>query len=118
MVKSIYLDAPLLNFEAFGKNDPERIGPWAKSIPEKGWRSDPRMPVNMADSVAKAGIPILLLYGGKDQVVPPASNCELFFSRFKASGGDIKVIKRDSYTHHPHGVELDDLEIVLFFMKK
>lgn len=117
-VKSIYLDAPLLNFETFGNNDPAQIGVWAKSIPEKGWSSDPRMPVNLAAPIAKAGIPILLLYGGVDQVVPPASNCELFIPRFKANGGEIKVVKRGSYAHHPHGVDLDDLEIVNFFLLK
>ena len=36
------------------------------------------MPVNMAGAVAKAGIPILLLYGGKDDVVPPDENCRPF----------------------------------------
>jgi len=118
LVKSIYLDAPLLNFEKFGNNDPAQIGPWAKSVPEKGWRSDPRMPVNMAEPIAKAGIPVLLIYGGVDQVVPPASNCELFIPRFKACGGDIKVIRRGAYAHHPHGIELDDWEIARFFMTK
>ena len=61
---------------------------------------------------------MLLLYGGADQVVPPASNCELFIPRFKAGGGDIKVVRRGAYAHHPHGVELDDWEIARFFMTK
>ncbi len=63
-VCTIYLDAPLLNFEILGK-DPGRIGVWSRKMPADGdWSKDLRMPVNMAESLAKTGIPILLLYGG------------------------------------------------------
>ena len=110
-VAKIYLDAPLLCFDGFldrfGKTKAEIgkiVGPWAESIPEGGkWSGDPRMPVNMAPSVAKAGIPILLLYGGKDVVVPPKTSCEPFIERFKAAGGNISVTCRPTYGHHPHG---------------
>ena len=63
------------------------------------------MPINLADKIAKAKIPVLLLYGGTDTVVPPDKNCELFIPRFKATGGNIKVFKRDMYGHHPHGFQ-------------
>ncbi len=107
----MYLDAPLLCFDGFldrfGKTKAEIgkiVGPWAESIPEGGkWSGDPRMPVNMAPSVAKAGIPILLLYGGKDVVVPPKTSCEPFIERFKAADGNISVTCRPTYGHHPHG---------------
>ncbi len=103
-VAKIYLDAPLLNFKGF-KYD---IGPWAKAKPADGdWAKDPRMPVNMAEKLAKTKIPILLLYGGQDQTVLPKLNCELFAERFKAAGGDIRIDKRDLFGHHPHGVDPD-----------
>lgn len=104
-VARIYLDAPLMNFAAF------KLGEWpaarkAWGEPEGGdWAKDPRMPINLADKIAKAKIPVLLLYGGADTTVPPAGNCELFVPRFKAAGGDIKVFKRDMYGHHPHGFQ-------------
>jgi dienelactone hydrolase len=69
------------------------------------WSKDPRMPINLADKIAKAKIPVLLLYGGADTVVPPSKNCEIFIPRFKAAGGNIKVFKRDMYGHHPHGFQ-------------
>lgn len=109
-VRRIYLDAPLLNFAGgFAQGgaptaDAARIGPWAATAPADGdWTDDPRMPVNMAARLAKSGIPILLLYGGQDQTVPPAFNCELFASRFRKAGGDIRIHKRNLYGHHPHG---------------
>ena len=103
-VSRIYLDAPLMNFAAFNLGGWPAAKVWGS--PEGGdWSKDPRMPINLADKIAKAKIPVLLLYGGADTVVPPSKNCEIFIPRFKAAGGDIKVFKRDMYGHHPHGFQ-------------
>lgn len=124
-VARIYLDAPLLNFDGFGGDATKTptaaaalIGPWAKSMPENGnWSTDPRMPVNMAGAIAAAKIPVYLLYGGQDQTVNPALNCERFVPAFKNAGGDIRVEKRALYGHHPHGFEREDIfKIVNFFV--
>ena len=125
-VGKIYLDAPLMNFDGFAKvggtptENAARIGPWANMPPADGnWSADPRMPVNMADPLAKAGIPILLLYGGQDATVPPAKNCELFAERFKAAGGKIDIHHRALYGHHPHGEDPNKTSsIVSFFEAK
>ena len=104
-VARIYLDAPLLTLDG-GTGAATEIGPWATMPPKDGvWHDDPRMPLNMAETVAKAGIPVLLLYGGQDQTVMPELNCEPFAERFKAAGGDIVVVRRVAYGHHPHGEE-------------
>ena len=125
-VGKIYLDAPLMNFDGFAKvggtptENAARIGPWANMPPADGnWSTDPRMPVNMADPLAKAGIPILLLYGGQDATVPPAKNCELFAEKFKAAGGNIDIRRRGLYGHHPHGEDPNKTSsIVSFFEAK
>lgn len=126
-VSRIYLDAPLLNFDGFGGDATKTptaavalIGPWAKSAPADGnWSADPRMPVNMAASIAAEKIPVCLLYGGQDQTVNPKVNCERFVTAFKNAGGDIRVEKRDLYGHHPHGFEHGDVfKIVDFFEGK
>jgi len=113
-VRKIYLDAPLLNFEEF-KGVPKH---WADTMPADGWKNDPRMPVNMAKAIAKTDIPILLLYGGVDTVVPPTYNCNRFVVFYKSAGGkdeNLKVVPRGSYAHHPHGVEESDNTIINFF---
>ena len=125
-VGKIYLDAPLMNFDGFAKvggtptENAARIGPWANMPPADGnWSTDSRMPVNMADRLAKAGIPILLLYGGQDATVPPAKNCELFAEKFKAAGGKIDIRRRGLYGHHPHGEDPNKTSsIVSFFESK
>lgn len=115
-VEKIYLDAPLLNLDGF-PGGVAKIGPWATTIAKNGkWSDDPRMPVNMAASLAAKKLPIYLLYGGQDQTVKPKFNCERFVRSFKAAGGDIRVEKRNGYGHHPHGFEVEDVgKIVDFF---
>lgn len=118
-VAKIYLDCPLLNLSGRCRRvaDAGAIGSWAINPPEN-WIDDPRMPINLAKPVADARIPILLVYGGADNVLDPELNSEIFIPRFRAFGGDIKVIYRSSYGHHPHGFELDDPTLPLFFSGK
>ena len=119
-VAAIYLDCPLLNFDSFMSQPREKmltsIGPWAEGAPEQ-WSDDPRMPVNMADGVAKSGAPVYVVYGGVDRVVPPAQNCKMFVPRLREAGVEVKEIARAAYAHHPHGLELDDTTLADFFKK-
>ena len=119
-VAKIYLDAPRLNLDRLGKADGGRIGAWSEEVPLDGnWSNDPRMPVNMAEKIAAAKIPVLLLYGGADTVVPPDTNCEPFIERFKAAGGEITIDRRGGFGHHPHGLDPDKLKpIVDFFVRR
>jgi len=119
-VSRIYLDAPLLDFSTLvGK---ERCGLDEKyGIDVKTYvgKDGPRQPVNMYAPIAKAGIPILLLYGGVDTTVPPRENCIRFANAFKAAGGDIEIVARGSYGHHPHGLEINEQQkFVDFFSGK
>ncbi len=115
-VRKIYMDAPLLNFDGFGNPDYGRIGVWVNRKPADGvWVNDPEMPVNKAEAIAKAGIPVLLVYGGCDTVVPPAQNCMIFAERFKAAGGDLQEIPRNLFGHHPHGLDPDKTQPIVDF---
>ncbi len=115
-VRRIYLDAPLLNFDGFNSMS---IGPWAAKPPADGnWTADPEMPVNKAAALAAAKIPVLLVYGGCDTIVPPKQNCLLFAERFKAAGGELKVIPRDLFGHHPHGLDPDKTHPIVDFFAK
>ena len=80
-----------------------------------GKELDPRLPVNLTEKLAK--IPVLLIYGADDLVVPPADNCELFAERFRKHGGSIQIVKRPSWGHHPHGLD-DPAQIVEFMTEE
>ena len=113
-VAKIYMDAPLLCFQ----DSRLGIGPWEGKMPADGWVASPDMPRNMAESIARADVPLLVLYGGMDTTCPPDYNCEPFMERFRAAGGDLTVVKRGLYAHHPHGVEESDDSIKRFFEQK
>lgn len=127
-VSRIYLDAPLLTFNSFSWIAPEadyeavysKIGPWAGRRPEGGdWNGDPEMPLNRLDALIAARIPILLLYGGQDQTVPPAMNCEALRARYRAAGLEgtlLRVDRRDLFGHHPHGLDPGDTGEITGFL--
>jgi pimeloyl-ACP methyl ester carboxylesterase len=118
-VAKIYLDAPLLDLGGRGDITESRVGPWAKiGLKDEDFHGDPRMPVNMAGQIAAAKIPVLLIYGGADAVVPPKINCEAFAERFKAAGGKISVIRRAAFGHHPHGLDPDKTQPIIDFFRK
>jgi pimeloyl-ACP methyl ester carboxylesterase len=125
-VSKIYLDAPLLVLDKLrGLSEAESldkkeliIGPWAHMQPSSGiWKDDERMPINLAEKIAKSSIPILLFYGTEDQTVPPELNSEVFIERFEAAGGKLDKKRRYLYGHHPHGVDEKNLSIITKFFE-
>lgn len=106
-VAKVYLDNPVMSFHAFS---PWKWGgvseAWnGRSDDGRDWKSDPRMPINLAGPIAAAKIPVLLLYGDKDTTCIPEENCLIFLERFKAAGGDVTIFCREGCNHHPHGYE-------------
>ena len=124
-VAKIYFDNALLTFDGYTPPAKVGLGPWAdatKHVPpgmaglrHGQWRDDPCMPVNQAGKIAKAGIKVLLVYGTSDIAVKPSVNSAAFAAKFKAAGGDAKVLTHSEYGHHPHGVEPSEAKIVLDF---
>ena len=118
-----YLDAPLLDFSTL--KGFEGNGKWGRKGLSKYYpfitdtyvgADDPYQSVNRAGPLAKAGIPLLILYGGMDDVVPPESNCLKFAVAFEKAGGDLMIERRGRYGHHPHGVEPNEVQrLVNFF---
>jgi hypothetical protein len=65
----------------------------------------------------RAGIPLLLLLGLNDDILPVEHNGGLLAERWKASGGKIQVIARASWGHHPHGSDAPLGNIVRFILQ-
>jgi lysophospholipase L1-like esterase/pimeloyl-ACP methyl ester carboxylesterase len=61
--------------------------------------------------LAAEDIPMLLVLGMHDQVVPVAENGELLAQRYAAAGGRVELWRKPANGHHPHG--LDPVEPLL-----
>jgi lysophospholipase L1-like esterase/pimeloyl-ACP methyl ester carboxylesterase len=124
-VSCIYGDAPVCDFKSWpggkgkGKGDPRNWGfvqkLWgfqseAEALAYKG------NPVDNLAPLAKAGVPLLHVFGDADDVVPWEENTGLIETRYKAFGGNIKLIRKPGVGHHPHGLE-DSTPIVEFIEK-
>lgn len=119
-VGAMWLDAPVCNL-GFCANRNE-----ANSTPEdlKVWQTEaekhikaynvpavedllahPKNPLLNYAPIVKAGIPILVIRSGQDQSVLPEDNIDILEKRMLEAGGDIQVIRRDFFGHHPHGLD-------------
>lgn len=92
------------NMAAYGAATPEEL------------RNHPLSPLNNYNRIAEKKIPILVLRGGQDQTVLPKENIDIFEKCLKNAGGNIMVINRDAYGHHPHGMD-DPRPLVDFILR-
>ena len=119
-VGAIYLDAPVCNLAfasernesnaaaddlEYSRNESKRQYAAYGVNDTEGLLKHPLNPLNNYLPVAKAGIPVLALRAGQDQTVLPASNIDAFASRMIEAGGNIRIIDRKLFGHHPHGMD-------------
>lgn len=110
-VKAMYLDAPLLDFStlsSFKEKTWQSLRQFYPQITESySGANDPLQPVHpsRAAVIAKAKIPVLLVYGAVDTVVPAESNCLRFAEAFEKAGGHLLLWRDNLRGHHPHGLE-------------
>lgn len=122
LVSALYLDAPVMNLLSC----PARVGGRASGMLNEfieatgitlsellSYREHPidKMPV-----LLKNNIPIVLVYGDYDDVVPYHENGMLLEKYYKINGGNLLVIGKSRCGHHPHGLE-DNTPIIQFVEK-
>ncbi len=124
-VNCIYGDAPVCDIKSWpgGKGKGKgAAGVWKQCLTAYGFKNEAEAlaykanPIDNAVTIAKAKIPVLIVYGKADNVVPPAENCLVFEKNFKAAGGEIIMIGKDKCGHHPHSLK-DPKRIVDFILK-
>ena len=119
-VGAIYLDAPVCSLSFTAERVVDASLPSLKTFLEgetakhfkaynvnsvEELRNHPKSPLNNYQPIAEAQIPILAIRSGQDQSVIPETNIDIFAERLSAAGGNIQVIRRDLYGHHPHGLD-------------
>ncbi len=125
---AIYLDNAVCDFKSWpggalkklGASTAGSDGEWKKLLAAYDFKTDDEAiayklnPVDNLAPLAKAKIPLLLVYGDQDKVVPHAENSELVYDRYKALGGPVERIVKPGQDHHPHG--LKDVAPVVAFL--
>ena len=113
-VSCLYLDAPVLNFLSY----PGGFGD-ATAAPEKEFikfqdqtgidlnqlLSYREHPIDKVDVLLENNIPVMMVAGDSDSVVPYHENGAILVKQYEEKGGCIKVIIKPGCDHHPHSLE-------------
>lgn len=118
-VSALYLDAPVMNLLSCpagigkGGNDmfPEFEQATKMSLSDLiNYRENP---VDKMDVLSKNNIPVIMLYGDVDDVVPYRENGQMLENYYRENGKQIVTICRKNCGHHPHGLD-DSMPIIEF----
>lgn len=123
MVSVMYLDAPVLNILSMA-------GLGACSCAQDFWnelvntyRVDRstivnfrNSPIDHMDILIQNDIPVIIVYGNADTVVPYQENGQVLEDYYKAQNGKLKVIGKSACGHHPHSLE--DVNPIIEFVEK
>ena len=126
-VAAIYLDNPVLDFNSWpggygsgkrsDKDWQDVLTSW--ELTEEEARNSTAVPVKNVEgckALAKRGVPILLICGDADSVVPGAENWKPFKELYESVGGRTELILKPGADHHPHSLK-DPRPIVDFVLK-
>jgi len=117
-VAAIYLDAPTLDMTSWpGRKSrlwPEMLA--AYGLTDAQFATAKVNPIDHAEMLAKAGIPVFGVSGDADKVVSYQDNLAAFAKRYRAAGGLIEVVVKPGGDHHPHSLE-NPTPIVDFLVK-
>jgi hypothetical protein len=124
-VSCIYADAPVIDLKSWPLGMGKGIGsaPDAKKclkaygMTREQLEAYEDIPLYNCVKLAKANIPLIHVCGDKDDVVPFDENTSLLADRYRAAGGEIKVVIKENAGHHPHSLE-DPQPIVDFILTK
>ena len=122
LISAVYIDAPVINLlscpgdlgKANGKMWEEFEDDTGISLSQLiGYREHP---LDFVPKMIENGIPVFLVAGDSDGVVPFDENGELLYNLYKKANADITLILKPGCDHHPHGLE-DNTPIIDFILK-
>ena len=121
-VTSLYLDAPVVNLLScpFGMgrgNSLDEAFPEIKAaygLDEVSILSFRMHPLDRMGALIENKIPVLMVYGDSDVIVPYEENGALLVKKYQEEGLEVVVYGKEGCGHHPHGLE--DPEPIVRFM--
>ena len=121
-VSALYLDAPVMNFLSC----PAGLGIGGKSLMQEFVDATgmdlPQLicyrehPIDKMHLLLQNKIPVFMVYGDADDVVPYTENGALLEKYYKENSGEITVVGKPGCGHHPHGLP-DNTPIIEFVEK-
>jgi pimeloyl-ACP methyl ester carboxylesterase/lysophospholipase L1-like esterase len=119
-VASIYLDAPVCDVRSWpGEKQPELWNTMLAEykISEKEVNRFMIQMIELRKNIAEAKIPVLIVAGDADTVVPYQQNGAILRQQLEGLGASVKLILKPGIGHHPHGLK-DSTEIVEFIKNR
>lgn len=122
-VGKLYLDAPVLDVTSWPGGKGAGVGApneWRECLKCYGRAESDiadcvdAMPVKRGAELARRGIPLALVAGGADDVVPFAENGQRFMNDYVCAGGTLFVRVKPECGHHPHS--LTDVKALCDFL--
>ena len=122
LISALYLDAPVMNLLScpadigIAKSGllQEFIDATGITLSELTYYRE--HPIDKIPLLLKNNIPIMLVYGDSDNVVPYHENGAILEKYYRENGGMIEAIGKANCGHHPHG--LDDNTPIIKFVEK
>lgn len=116
-IESVYVDAPVCDLESWPSKREEKL--YADAV--RRWEAAGSSleahhddPIRHFGRIVEAGIPVIVCYGGADEIVPYEEN----FGRIAAIyGRHVRLIEKPDCGHHPHSLE-NPRKIVRFLVKR
>ncbi len=121
-VSALYLDAPVMNLLScpadFGISKSNML---AEFLGATGMTLSDLIiyrehPIDKMHLILENKIPVILIYGDSDEIVPYVENGAVFEKFYRENGGEIVAIGKAGCGHHPHGLE-DPTPIIEFVEK-
>lgn len=114
--EKVYLDAPVLDMRTWPKKDTVQRAQVYKeySLNDETIENFGGHPIENLKEFFALGIPLLLVAGGADEVVPYEANSKKLIDYCKENNIDIKYIVKPECLHHPHS--LDDVTPIVNFI--
>ncbi len=111
LVAALYLDNPVCDLRSWpgGRNGRRSAADWTASLrawdlrEADAWQRD-AVALESLPQIASARIPLHLVVGEADTVVPPAENGHRLAARYAELGGPVTRWLKPGSGHHPHGL--------------
>ena len=119
VVAAVYADAPVMNYLSC----PCGIGAAGSGMYDEFVKNtgltvsrlinDRHQPVDYIDNIIRSKIPVFLVCGDSDTIVPFEENGSVLYEKMKEANADITLVLKKGCNHHPHGLT-DNTPLIAF----